>query len=312
VSCLVTRGILELSNGTPKLAIIDLTNARDLDPSSWEIQDWISKAYDADKNALQAEDTLKSAVDAHPNYWAIQNRLGEFYFRHGQYANAEPRFLSVTELTPQNTLGFSNLGRVYVAEGRYHEAEEKLNRALELKGSPDSLFELGKAYLYDNRYDDASRTFRNGLETSPKNYQMWRKLGDSLNLAQKKSEAHSAFVACARSANAEFHDVNRDDAQILANKALCFLKSGSRRPAKTLIDQALTEAPRSADVLFAAGVIDATLGDEERAMKEIAAALAAGYPLSEVLNEPDLATVHNNPLFQKLMNLPSLAGPALH
>jgi tetratricopeptide (TPR) repeat protein len=306
-SCFVTKGILALSNGTPKPAIAALTNARDLDPSNKEILDWLSKAYDADKNALQAEDTLKSAVSTHPDYWAALNRLGEFYYRHRQYPSAEPLFRSVTKLTPENPLGFSNLGRTYLAEERYEEAEQMLKRALELKPSPDLFFDLGKAYLYKKRYDDAIQMFWKGLELRPNDYQMRRKLGDSMNLSQRDRDAHIAFAACIKSATVELR-MHPDDAETLGGKALCLLKNGNRQPAKTLIEQALTKAPRSADVLFAAGVVDAALGDDDRAMKEIKAARRRGYPRSEILNEPGLVRLRNDGRLQEWVDSAGLAS----
>jgi Flp pilus assembly protein TadD len=86
-----------------------------------------------------------------------------------------------------------------------------------------------------------------------------------------------------------------------------YAKKGDKSHAAEMIRRARAIDPKDASLIYAQAVVDWLAGKEQDAFRELQQALAGGYSLQAVRNDPELARAQSQPQFSEMMK--HVSGP---
>jgi tetratricopeptide (TPR) repeat protein len=164
---------------------------------------------------------------------------------------------------------------------------------------------LAVLYLFQRRYKDAVPAAEKAAELAGREgsveYRVWGNLGDAYWLSQAGGDrARDAWRKAAEMAGKRLGQPG-GDAIVLSHLAGFESKLGGTKQALEHIEQALRLEPSKAEVRFKAAQVFTRLDRKERALDELARALAAQFPAEEIRQAPELNPLHNDPRYEKLM-----------
>jgi tetratricopeptide (TPR) repeat protein len=195
--------------------------------------------------------------------------LGEFYFQSGNTKAANHAYLTALTTHPGDYRALAGLGKVRANQGRYQEAILLYQKAIAVVPMPIYLAELGDVYTKAGDRAEAEKQYQlveyigllghinqvlHNRDLAVFYADHDRNLSESLALARKEFEVR--------------HDVYTWDAL-----AWALYKNGKYQEAKDAMDNALHFGTRDALLLFHAGMIEAKLGDADRAQESLKRAL---------------------------------------
>jgi len=289
----------------PEAAARELEMALRLDPRDPAVCRELANLYRSQQRFGEAEQVLQKAIAARPGDWISYTDLGTFYFGQHRYDEAERAYRKVKELVPDNHLGYRNLGVTLVRLGRNREAETELRRSVALRPAAIGYSNLGALLMFDGRYQEAVEVMEKAAhlapQETPNNFRLWGNLGDAHWLARNNlDQARTAWRRAAETAARQLTGTPAD-AELLSYLAKYQAKAGDEKAAAQQIQAALNYAPDNAMVRYQAGLIYALLGQKERALSELAAALDHGYSASEIQTAPELGMIRTDPNYQQLI-----------
>ena len=269
------------------------------DPTVIAAQLHLGQVYELQGKYAQAENLYKDVVSRRSTYWQGYDELGELYYRQGQFGQAAEQFQSLIDLAPDETDGYFNLGGIYLAQGRYEEAIAVLKKGLGIKPDADAWTNLGAAYMYIGKYEEAADAMKRAADLSPHNHVMWRNLGDSYDqIPSRLADARQAYGKALETATEQLK-VNAKDPEVLSGIALYHAHLGQATDADNFINRALAAAPHDSDTLFTSALVYEIIGNRQKALAAVSAAVAAGYSLEEVEKEPELRALRSDPRYQE-------------
>jgi tetratricopeptide (TPR) repeat protein len=131
-------------------------------------------------------------------------------------------------------------------------------------------------------------------------YVVWGNLASALFWSGQRSEARTAYSKAAELADARLK-VNPRDANVTMSLAEYTASLGQLDRARTLMNGALTLAPRDARLMFQAGALNEEhFKDRDKALEWIGRALEAGYPWKEVERSPALTALRHEARVERL------------
>jgi tetratricopeptide (TPR) repeat protein len=210
-------------------------------------------------------------------------------------------FRKVTSLAPDNYRGYSNLGGVYLYLGQYENSILALKRSIEFRPNRDAYTNLGAAYFGLRRYDEAADSIRMSLKLDDKDPLNWGNLGDALYWAPgHRNEAAAAYKKAIELNQAKLQ-VNPRDTEALGYVAIYYAMLGDRKAALENLRAALALDGGNAEMLFDAAAVHNQLGDDSEALSWLEKAIGAGFPKSQIKDNPEFDRLQANPAYQKLM-----------
>ena len=269
------------------------------DPTVIAAQLHLGQIYELQGKYAQAENLYKDVVARRSTYWQGYDELGELYYRQGKFDKAADQFQSLIDLAPDESDGYYNLGGIYLAQGRYEDAIAVLKKGLGIQPNADAWTNLGAAYMYIGKYEDAADAMKRAADLSPHNHVMWRNLGDSYDqIPSRLADARQAYAKALETATEQLK-VNPKDPEVLSGIALYHAHLGEAAEADTFISRALAVAPHDSDTLFTSALVYEIIGNRQKALAAVSAAVAAGYSLEEVEKEPELRALRSDPRYQE-------------
>ncbi len=224
-----------------------------------------------------AEQAYKMGVSLSPADYRPHLSLGNFYARNQMYEAALVPFGEIARLIPDDFLGYASLGVTHYEMGNYAQAEALTRQALEIDKSSRSYFNLGLIQIAQNEHTGAAQAFRESLTLNPKNYRALLFLSQSLELEGDETGAEAA----AREAIGvleELIEVNPNDAYVISNAATLHAHYSGPEVAIGWAERARTVNNQDPKVQFNIGLTYYQVGQEERGIDELIAALDMGYP----------------------------------
>jgi tetratricopeptide (TPR) repeat protein len=296
----VTLGLISRGTGQTESALDSYARALDRDPRNADALRERGRALAGAGRIEEAESSFERALALRPSDWATYNYRGAMRVGENRLEDAARDFERVTLLAPDNPRGHTNLGVVSFKLGRLEEALTTLRRSVEIRPTAVALTNLGATLFYLERFAEAARVFGDAVALDEHNSTAWLNLGRARHHdAPGSAPARAALERAVELAEAE-RSVNPRDAAVLAALADANSMLGQGRRARDYAERALALAPGEPDVRALAGSVFEALGDRERALTELGAALAAGYPRWEIERDPDLAGLRADPRYTQL------------
>jgi serine/threonine-protein kinase len=295
----ITLGMIAMFTGDTNEGIRQFKSALDRDPVNAETYRQLGAAYDQAGNIAQAEATYNRAIQLRPNFWLGYLDSATFYDNHGRYAEAEKALNTAASLTPDNYVVYRSLGAVQMQRGEWAAAETNLKKALALRPGGSVLSNLGSLYLLTGRYAEAAPVLEQSVKIGGGNknfsYTIWGNLGDAYRFTPGSeaaaAEAYGQAIDIAKKQLA----INPNNGKLLGQIAVYEAKRKNFAEAHRGIKAARKAAPENLDVLFDSALILEIEGKRNESLAALKDALAAGFSLSIVESEPELARLRKDP-----------------
>jgi serine/threonine protein kinase/Flp pilus assembly protein TadD/TolB-like protein len=297
----VTLGLLRTRTGHAQEGIDELQGVLKEQPNWPDAVLGLGEAYEGAGRSTEAEQTYRRAIELQPGYWACYNKLGNFYLRHGQFSQALERYQQVVKLSPDNSRGYNNLGVALQQKGSLAQAREAYKKSIALLPNGDAYSNLGTLEYTQGQYKEAAEAYEKAVGLVPGRSTYWANLGDASRWAPSlRSKATPAYQQAILLAKDELR-VNPKNAGVHVTLALCFAKTGNCLEAQKHVRQALDLNPNDPDNMFQAAIVANVCGKRQEALGWIRKAVQQDYPVSVILQEPELASLREDKEFQETL-----------
>lgn len=299
-------GSSQLSMGNVSEAVKELTRASDLDPNRPEIQYRLSQARalidatkasmpDRDRNALPSaltnmDDNNSSGIDqssevsmvfrlitsgrveeaiaqglnalkAQPDNASLQYQLGLMYKVTGDIDKAIDTFEQAIKNDPDHTQALAQLTSLYLSRNQVDKAREEAQLWVKADPvNPTAQFSLAWTYIVARSFRQALPCLRTAAQLDPRNAEILNHLGLTLRELGLNDEAKTMFDRAMA--------INPEAQSPRLNLLMVELYDGNVRKAYDMIQPLLVVQPVSIRVQSVSALINARLGNFDKAKKQ--------------------------------------------
>jgi len=245
-----------------------------------------------------ARETYYRAIDTRPRFPRVYRNAGVFHWFRAEYAKMRENLLVMVELVPDDFLGYYLLGAAYFEEGDYESSETMMMRSLAIEPTHGGYLNLGTLYYYDQRYIDSIAMCKKGLEYESDDFSTWR----TLAAAYRFAEGYEDSVRPAYEKAMELLQVNlaRDPENVVhkADHAAFCAILGPRESALAILADLETNHPElDAQIMFSMASTYEELGDRDRALDWLEAAVEKALSFKKVDHYPVLKDLQSHPRY---------------
>ncbi|MBI2690018.1 MAG: tetratricopeptide repeat protein [Acidobacteria bacterium] len=284
----VIWGRVLAGTGKQAEAGVEFRKALDIDPRLPEAYQGLGRAYLESKDYAQAEAAYRKAIELRSRDWRGYKELGSFFYKRSEYRKAIEQFEKVVALSPDNASAYNNLGGFYGLLGEKTKAREMLEKAIEIE--PDrvsTLTNLTKLLFDEGRHEEAFQRWNRAVERNPTSFRLWGNLGAAYIKASRQADAQRAFTEAVR-LTGEAIRVNPKNGELYSYRAHFLSPLGRKSDALADIERAASLTGTDVEMLVRDAVTLAQLGQNEKAMQYVAAAIKRGYQADQVQKNEDL------------------------
>lgn len=293
----IVMGAIQRSLGNLDLSQEEFHRAIKLEPSNADAFAGLARLYEAQDRIQEAEALYRRAAALRPDSWEDHNSLGVFLKKHNRYNEAAQQFQRVTELTPDNVAGYLNLGGALLEDGKLDGAETALKKALERGPSSYPVHTaLGALYCRKRLYRQAAQVTERALQLSDRDWRTWHNLALIYRWLGEDGRAVAAYKG-ALPLLEESVRVSPRDAVLQAVLAEIYVYCGEREKSESRVRAALALAPHDPWVLMSCADAYAALGDSGRAVELANEAVARGFTLADLDQDPEARRFRRDPRF---------------
>jgi eukaryotic-like serine/threonine-protein kinase len=295
-----TLGSVYDTTGKYSEAIAELKRAITLAPNSDEAYRRLGGVYLDNGNMSQAVENFQKAVQLNPYFWVNQNELGNAYLRQEDYPKALEAFKQVTVLEPDIGTGYENMGNVYLTQGKYEDCIGYFQKALQVEQYSSTYSNLGTAYFFLKRYSEAAGMFEKAVALTPNDTQIMVNLADAYRWSNQQDKARETYQ---KSISLGFRELqtNPQDAEVMAQIALSYAKTGDGKQASDFIHRARTIDKENVEYIYDEAMIDALANRPAEAFKSLEEAFQKNYPTDAAAGDPELDSIRKDPRFNGLI-----------
>ena len=281
----VTLALVHNGKGQFNLALSEVQQALKLEPLNADALLAEAAVLSSLGRIVEAQRLYRKATVLRPDYWGGYYELGAFFFRQRRYADAAAEFSRVLELTPDNALAHATLGGMMQLLGDDGNAERHLKTSIELQPSYAAYTNLGTLFYGQRRWEESVAMTQKALAINDNDWRAWSNLGLAYEWLNNEIAAEDAFGKELERLE-PFAKSNGGDAQIEAELGLLYSRHNARSKSVPLIEAALARAPEDPGILASAAEIYENLGDRRRALELVKQALAQGWTVPQLENDP--------------------------
>ncbi len=287
-----SRGLTSLAlgyelAGRDEEAVQTLRAALDRQPRSDDLRRMLGEILVRRGEVEPGLTELREAMRLRPDYSENATALGLALYTRGRYEDALVPLARAVELVPTDPLTHQRLGAAYHQLGRLDPALHHYRDAARLGGPASVLANIGTILYHQGNYGQALVNYDEAVKRRPGSHQTWRSRGDALNRLGRTGEARQSWQRAATLAE-RMLQANPTDATARAFLAICRAKLGEAGLARSLVEQAMREAPGNPDVIYRAAVVNTLAGRLTEGRVLLDQALNAGYSASEAAIDDDL------------------------
>lgn len=254
----------------------------------------------------KAEEVIDRAIAAYPQHALFYTYRGDYFNVKGAFASAEKDFRKAISLSPDSPRIYAQLSYSLYLQNRTEEAVDVVQQGLKVNETALLYSNLGTYLFFQGQYDMASSAFEKTLEFSgdTHDYIYWANLADAYRWSQSKSaEAPTAYRRALQLLQVDL-DRYPDDVNLKSRAAMFNAKLGNLDKAKFYMNSFDLTADSPPIQLYRAVVTCEIMSEREKALKHLDAAITSGYPMIEILNDPELARLRQDSDYHRLLAKP--------
>jgi len=213
------------------------------------------------------------------------------------------------ELDPESAEAHASRGLAESLRKNYQEADREFKTAMLLNPKLfDPCYLYARSLFAQGKMKEAVDWFEKASGLNPADYQALSHLGMCLRSLDRQEEARRANEDALRVMERHV-ELYPEDARALYLGATAWLLHGDRDRCQEWLGRALAIDPEETTILYNAACTYSLLGESDQALDLIEKAVRNGYGHKEWLeNDPDFASLRDQPRFQALIQLFSVAS----
>ena len=297
----IARGMVLLQAQQTADAEAELNRARELEPGNASAAMWLAETFFRKKDVAKAEEHYGVAVALNPNDWSIRIYRGLFYYRQSDYTRATADFERANELSGDNILVLRNLAAAYYSLDRANDAASIVQRSLEVQPSAGVYNNLATIRFYQGRYEDAAAAFEKAVNLNSTTHLYWGNLADAHRWIPGNEGKSKAAYERAIHLVGERLAAQPGDSELLSYLALYSGKSGNTKGGLDSVHKLESAGNRSPNTFFKSAVVYEISRDRASALRDLEIAIERGFPLKDVQNDPELASLRSDRDYQRLL-----------
>lgn len=289
--------------GEDQQAELAYQKALSLDPVNFFTLEGYGRYLNGLNKNEQAIAIFKLALSYYPQESLFYNALGQTYYKQQAFTQAKLMFEKAIATAPNNIFGYINLAAVYYMQNDLARAIHITQQGLQIRPHAISYSNLGSYFFTLGQYPQAVKAFEQALSIkgNSNNYILWANLADAYRWSpQHKTKAIAAYQQALIIIDKQFSNTMQDSI-ILSQTALFQVKANIPRQAEISLAKTLQLFPTNASVLYSIAMVQELLGQRTQALTTLEKVLQAGYPLSVIQAEPELAQLRQDSGYQQLI-----------
>lgn len=286
------------NSGNHDLALEEFEQALKLDPRNADAHLGRATVYEAMGRPDDAEKEIQTSIALRPDYWVGITELGSFYFRQRRPEDALRAYRRALELVPDSASAHSNYGVALKNNGRPAEAEIQFKKSLQISESYFAYANYGMLLYRQKNWKDAAQMTEKALQINANDYRVWANLGISYEQMGNTAKAAAAYREELVHLE-EIANLRSGDPAIERELGVLYSKDKKREEALRHLNAALARTPTDPRALSEAAEVYENLGDRDRALATVKKALAHGWTLDNLKENPGLRNVLADPRFRK-------------
>jgi len=247
--------------------------------------------------------TLAAAIEKYPNYTRFYLLMGEVLSNSEEFTDAQVAFEKAITLSPNNPRTYAQLAHVLHMQAKTTDAINTVQNGLKVNESALLYSNLGTYLFFQGQYDLSAEAFKKTLEFdgNSHDYLYWANLADAYRWTPgRKQDANLAYIRAIQLLQTEL-DQNPANIDLNSRAALYNAKLGRLDVAQSALTHALAQDDLPSIVLYRGVVTFEILSDRSKALIMLGRAIEAEYPFTEIMNDPELKNLRQDPAYHQLL-----------
>jgi adenylate cyclase len=249
-----------------------------------------------------AEALFDRAMKLKPSLGAAYMAQGKLLSDIGRYAESAQMYKRLATLWPGNALVLSWLGDSYSLSGDFESALSAYEESLKLEATGKGYASLGAMHYYLGDFQGAAVALEKAVIATPDVHWFWGNLGSAYRYTDVGANLVRSTYQRAVELALRALEINPNDRTALADLSLYYVNLGMESEARRAIDRATQLAPGDPYINYYRALIEVSLGRNDRALDEIATAVAGGYPKKLVQADPEFRALRDRERFRAILN----------
>lgn len=280
-------------------AIKEFRAALALRPTFDEARRRLGSALAADGKIDEAINEFQAAIALRPRFWGGYSEMGLALMNAARYDEALRAFEQGVALQPDNNMLYQQIGSIYQTKGDLPNAITAYQKSAAIRPSYGVYSNLGMMQHLSGHYPEAIDAYRKAIELRPNLASLYRNVGDAYMRMGKTAEARQEYLKAVAKIEADLA-INPKSARNLGALAVYLAKAERKSEALAKISEAQNLAPDDVQVTMRAAVVNALVGNDQEALKNIATAIERGYSVRSIQEEEDFGELRRHPTFVRL------------
>lgn len=251
----------------------------------------------------EAEAELRLGLETLSESANLLNELGDVLIRRAAYSEAEQVFRRSISVDPDNPYSYANVAQALHLLGRTDTAIKVIQKGLEIVADKNLYNNLGTYLYFEGRYEEAASAFERVLELEGNShgYIYWANLADAYRqIPSKQADANRAYRRAIQIISSE--TIRQEESlRIHSRLALYAAKSANMELALSNLNHVIGKLDGRPAEYYRVAMTWEILGRRQEAIKALKEAIALGYPVSEIENEPEFALLRQDIEYQMFM-----------
>jgi serine/threonine protein kinase/Flp pilus assembly protein TadD len=271
------------------------------------------RSYARRENMDYALQMYEQAIELDPNFALVHAGIAHLCGLIFELRDQSPKWIErglaacdrATALAPDMPEVLVARASIAYGQRKYEEASRLAQRAIDRKPDCDGAWDiLGRALFASGRFEEAAALTERAIETNGDDYNTYIAYGRALKRLGRDKEAEHVQQRFIKALRQQLELVPEDVRAriLLATQLACFKEDADE--CMRHLQTAVALHPKDSRVLYNAACTYGVLGKKTEALETLKKSFAAGYSNPAwAANDTDLDCLHDDPEFQKLVDL---------
>jgi len=276
-----------------------------LDPNNIFTLEGRARTFNKQGQRDEAKQIAELGISLYPKYVIYYSYVGQLLLARDNYIDSEAMFRKVIALSNgKHPRAYAQLAQTLHLQDRTSEAINVLQDGLEINETPFLYSNLGTYLFFQGQYETSAEAFERALafKGNSHHYLLWANLADAYRwVPTKKSKANQSYDRALQLLKVEL-DKRPTDVVLNSRAALYHAKRGNLEAARSALSRVHLNGSVSANEYYRAVITYDILAERQLALTTLERTLKAGYPLTEILNDPELSNLRQDPNYHRLLS----------